>query len=46
MKSHNFKELAEKYGVDKWFLIAGGIVVLATVLCLVIPSVRNCDKGK
>ncbi len=37
---------AEKYGVDKWFLIAGGLVVMATILCLAIPSVRNCDKGE
>jgi DHA3 family macrolide efflux protein-like MFS transporter len=37
---------AEKYGVEKWFLIAGGIVLLASFLCLVIPSVRNCDNSR
>lgn len=36
--------LAEKYGVDKWFLIAGGLVLLASCLCLMVPSVRNCDN--
>ncbi len=35
--------LAEKYGVDKWFLIAGGLVLLASFLCMMVPSVRNCD---
>lgn len=35
---------AEKYGVDKWFLIAGGLVLLASCLCLMVPSVRNCDN--
>lgn len=37
---------AEKFGVEKWFLIAGGIVILASLLCLFIPSVRNCDSPK
>lgn len=36
--------LAEKYGVEKWFLIAGGLVLLASFLCILIPSVRNCDN--
>ncbi len=35
---------AGKYGVEKWFLIAGGLVVLASFLCIMVPSVRNCDK--
>lgn len=35
---------AEKYGVDKWFFIAGGLVLLASLLCLMVPSVRNCDN--
>ncbi|WP_029695255.1 MFS transporter [Lacrimispora indolis] len=34
---------AEKYGVEKWFLIAGALVLIASSLCLVLPSVRNCD---
>lgn len=34
---------AEKYGVEKWFLVAGGLVLLAAVLCLAVPSVRTCD---
>ena len=35
---------AERYGVEKWFLIAGGLVLLSSFLCLTIPSVRNCDN--
>ncbi len=38
--------LAGKYGVEKWFLIAGGLVLLASFLCIMIPSVRNCDNNK
>ncbi|HCD46075.1 MAG TPA: MFS transporter [Lachnoclostridium sp.] len=34
---------AEKYGVEKWFLIAGALVLFASFLCLAVPSVRNCD---
>lgn len=36
---------AEKYGADKWFLIAGGLVLLASLLCIIIPCVRNCDSS-
>lgn len=36
--------LAEKYGANKWFLVAGGLVLLASFLCIVVPSVRNCDN--
>lgn len=38
--------LAELFGVDKWFLIAGAILLLATALCICIPSIRNCDRDK
>lgn len=38
--------LAERYGVEKWFLIAGALVLLAAALCLGIPAVRNCDSGE
>ncbi len=37
---------AEKYGVEKWFLIAGGLVLLASFLCIMVPSVRNCDNER
>lgn len=37
---------AEQYGVEKWFLIAGGLVLLASVLCAAVPSVRYCDSVK
>lgn len=36
--------LAERYGVEKWFLIAGGLVLLAAFLCLAVPDVRSCDQ--
>lgn len=35
---------AEKYGADKWFLIAGGLVLFASFLCIMVPCVRNCDN--
>ena len=35
---------AERYGVEKWFLIAGGLVLFAAFLCLTISSIRNCDS--
>lgn len=35
--------LAERYGVEKWFLIAGALVLFAAFLCFAVPSVRNCD---
>lgn len=34
---------AEKFGVERWFLIAGGIVLLAAFLCLTISCIRNSD---
>lgn len=36
--------IAERYGVEQWFLVAGVLVLLAAVLCGVIPSVHNCDN--
>lgn len=38
--------IAEKLGVEKWFLVAGGLVLAASALCLMVPSVRNCDSKK
>lgn len=35
---------AETFGVEKWFLVAGTIILLASILCLTIPTIRNCDK--
>ena len=37
---------AEKYGVEKWFLIAGGLVLAAALLCLAVPPVRRCDLDR
>jgi len=35
---------AEVFGVEKWFLIAGAMTLLAAILCLSIPTIRECDK--
>ena len=35
---------AERFGVEKWFIIAGWLVLIASFLCLAIPAVRNCDR--
>lgn len=35
---------AEIFGVEKWFLIAGVILLIAAGICLFIPEIRNCDK--
>lgn len=37
---------AERYGVEKWFLVAGGLVLLAAFLCLGVEEVRNCDRNR
>lgn len=34
---------AERYGVEKWFLIAGALVLVAAFLCVGVPAVRECD---
>ena len=34
---------AERYGVEKWFLIAGVLVLAAAFLCVGVPAVRECD---
>lgn len=36
--------LAEIYGVETWFCIAGGLVFVAAILCLAVPVIRNCDR--
>lgn len=30
--------------IEKWFIIAGWLVLIASFLCLAIPAVRNCDR--
>lgn len=37
---------AEKYGVEKWFLIASALVLLASILCVAVPAVRTCDDTR
>ncbi|MCP1109905.1 DHA3 family macrolide efflux protein-like MFS transporter [Lachnospiraceae bacterium PF1-21] len=34
---------AEIFGVEKWFLIAGGLTLIAATLCLSIPVIRHAD---
>lgn len=36
--------LAEVFGVENWFIIAGMILLTAAALCIFIPEIRNCDK--
>lgn len=36
---------AEVYGVENWFLVAGGLTLLAAVLCAAIPSIRRYESG-
>lgn len=35
--------IADTYGEEKWFLIAGILVVIGTACILLIPSIRQCD---
>lgn len=34
---------AEKFGVEKWFLVAGSLTLFAAILLMCIPVVRHCD---
>ena len=36
---------AENFGVEKWFLVAGALTLLAAVLIMCIPVVRHCDDS-
>ena len=36
---------ADGIGVNKWFLITGILIVFISVLCLVIPSIKNIDSN-
>lgn len=36
--------IADVFGVEKWFLLAGVITLVAALLCLFIPSIRHCDE--
>lgn len=38
--------IADIFGVEKWFFIAGVITLIAAILCFVIPSVRYCDNSR
>lgn len=35
---------ADYFGTEKWFLLAGMIVVAAAILCAAVPAIRNCDN--
>lgn len=36
---------AGKFGVEKWFLVAGAMTFAAAVLCFAIPVIRRCDSS-
>ena len=36
---------ADGIGANKWFLITGILIVFISVLCLVIPSIKNIDSN-
>lgn len=36
---------ADYFGEENWFLVAGVIVAIAAVICLINPSIRNCYKS-
>lgn len=38
--------LAEIFGVENWFVIAGLVLLLAAALCGLLPEIRHCDSGK
>lgn len=35
---------AEVFGVENWFLVAGGMTLLAAILCVTVKSVRECGS--
>ncbi|MGN0373805.1 MAG: MFS transporter [Enterocloster sp.] len=37
---------AERFGVEKWFILAGALTLAAAFICLLTPSIRKCDSGK
>jgi len=37
--------VADYFGVEKWFMIAGIITIIAATLCFVIPDIRNYENG-
>lgn len=36
--------LADKYGAQSWFLVAGVIVLGCAVVCIIVPEIRKCDE--
>ena len=36
---------ADYFGEENWFLVAGVIVTVAALCCLLISSIRDCDKA-
>ncbi len=36
--------VADRFGEEMWFLIAGVLVIVATLLILFIPTIRKCDS--
>lgn len=36
---------AEVFGVQNWFIVAGGVLLIDVALCALVPAIRNCDRG-
>ena len=37
-------KVADKYGEENWFLVAGILLCMAIVIIISVPAIRNCDK--
>ncbi|MEG0190490.1 MAG: MFS transporter, partial [Lachnospiraceae bacterium] len=37
--------IADQWGEEKWFLIAGVLVLIATTIILAVPQIRRCDES-
>lgn len=35
---------SEFFGAEKWFLVAGTMTAVATLICLFVPAIRNCGN--
>lgn len=37
---------ADQIGVNRWFLLSGGMITGVALLCLIVPAVRQLDRSK
>jgi DHA3 family macrolide efflux protein-like MFS transporter len=37
--------IADKFGIQTWFLVGGSLCVLMAIISLFIPAVMNIEKG-